>query len=122
MIGYITLGTDDMPRAAAFYDRLLGALGATRTMESGRFIFWGTRPEATALGIIAPFDGEPACVSNGGMVALYADSPAKVDEIYRLALELGATDDGPAGPRGPNFYAGYFRDPDGHKLNVFSMT
>jgi predicted lactoylglutathione lyase len=55
------------------------------------------------------------------MVALMVDSKAKVDEVYKKALELGAKDEGPAGPRGDGFYAGYFRDPDGNKLNAFYM-
>ncbi len=121
MIGYVTLGTNDMPRAAAFYDRLLGALGAKRFMEGERFIAWAVRPDLPALGVIAPFDGKPACVGNGVMVALAVDSREKVDQMYALALELGATDEGPAGPRGGNFYAGYCRDLDGNKLNFFCM-
>lgn len=55
------------------------------------------------------------------MVALAVDSPEKVDRLYKKALELGATCEGPAGPRGEGFYAGYFRDPDGNKLNAFCM-
>ena len=56
------------------------------------------------------------------MVALVVDSNDKVDRIYAKALELGATDEGPAGPRGDTFYAGYFRDLDGNKLNVFCFN
>jgi predicted lactoylglutathione lyase len=74
------------------------------------------------LGVIKPYDGKPATVGNGVMVALAVDSTDKVDTVYRKAIELGATDEGPSGPRGDNFYAGYFRDLDGNKLNVFCMT
>ncbi|HYN39521.1 MAG TPA: VOC family protein, partial [Rhodospirillales bacterium] len=53
-------------------------------------------------------------------VALVVDSNDKVDEVYRKAIALGAQDEGPPGPRGlPGFYAAYFRDLDGHKLNCF---
>jgi predicted lactoylglutathione lyase len=55
------------------------------------------------------------------MVALMVDSKAKVDALHRKALQLGAKDEGPAGPRGEGFYAGYFRDLDGNKLNFFCM-
>ena len=56
------------------------------------------------------------------MAAFQADSKEQVDKVYKLAVEeLGATCEGPAGPRGDTFYAGYFRDPDGNKLNVFTM-
>lgn len=122
MIGYVTLGTADMQRAAAFYDSLLALLGARRYMEGDRFIAWAVNPTQPALGIILPYDGKPASVGNGVMVALVVDSAAKVDALHRKALELGGTDEGAPGPRGGNFYAGYFRDLDGHKLNCFAMV
>jgi catechol 2,3-dioxygenase-like lactoylglutathione lyase family enzyme len=121
MIGYVTLGTNDLPRAARFYDALLGSLGAKRLMDFGGFIAWGTGPNSPMLSLTQPFDKKPATVGNGVMVALHVDSKAKVDAVYKQALELGAKDEGPAGPRGDGFYAGYFRDLDGNKLNVFFM-
>jgi len=121
MIGYITLGTRDIERAAGFYDALLAELGARRFMESQRFVAWSAGQHQCALGVITPYDGQPATVGNGSMVALVVDSPEKVDRVYARALELGASDEGPAGPRGDGFYAGYFRDLDGNKLNVFCM-
>lgn len=122
MIGYVTLGTNDIERAAKFYDALLAEFGAKRIMETDRFIVWGTGPNATSLSVIKPFDGQPATVGNGVMVALYVDSQAKVQTIYDKALALGATDEGAPGPRGDGgFYAGYFRDLDGNKLNAFFM-
>jgi catechol 2,3-dioxygenase-like lactoylglutathione lyase family enzyme len=122
MIGYVTLGTNNFARAAAFYDALLGELGAKRFMEYDTFIAWAVSPTQPALSIIKPYDGQPATVGNGVMVALAVDAKEKVDRIYRKAIELGAKDEGPAGPRSDNFYAGYFRDLDGNKLNVFCMT
>jgi catechol 2,3-dioxygenase-like lactoylglutathione lyase family enzyme len=119
MIGYATLGTNDLPRAAAFYDALLAALGAKRLWEIERGIAWGTRMDAPSLGLLKPYDGQPATPGNGTMIALAARSTEQVDEVYRKAMELGARDEGPAGPRGKGFYAGYFRDPDGNKLCVF---
>jgi catechol 2,3-dioxygenase-like lactoylglutathione lyase family enzyme len=121
MIGYATLGTNDLQRAARFYDALLGTIGAKRLMDYGSFIAWGTGPGSPMLAITVPFDKQPATVGNGVMVALHVDGKAKVDAVYKKALELGARDEGPAGPRGDGFYAGYFRDLDGNKLNVFYM-
>jgi len=121
MIGYVTLGTNDLARATAFYDALLGEIGIKRLMDLGRGVAWGTAMDKPALGILTPFDGRPATVGNGVMVALVVDSREKVDRVYRKALELGGKDEGPAGPRGDGFYAGYFRDLDGNKLNVFCM-
>ena len=119
MIGYVTLGTNDMARAAGFYDALLAEVGAKRFMEYDTFIAWGVSPTQPSLGVIKPYDGNAASVGNGTMVALVVDSAEKVDRIYKKAIELGAKDEGPAGPRGDTFYAGYFRDLDGNKLNVF---
>ena len=121
MIGYVTLGTNDLPRAAAFYDALLGEIGAKRFMEGERFIAWAVSPTQPSLGVIKPYDGKAATVGNGTMVALLVDSKEKVDRLHAKALSLGGTDEGPAGPRGDGFYAGYFRDLDGNKLNVFCM-
>ncbi|MFN7570681.1 MAG: VOC family protein [Betaproteobacteria bacterium] len=121
MIGYVTLGTNDLPRATAFYDALLAEFGAKRLWESERGIAWGRDWKQPSLGVMKPYDGTPATVGNGVMVALVADTRATVDRVYAKALALGATDEGPAGPRGEGFYAGYFRDPDGNKLNVFFM-
>jgi predicted lactoylglutathione lyase len=121
MVGYVTLGTNDVQRAARFYDELLGLLGAKRLMEFGEFILWGTSLESGCLAITPPHDKNRASVGNGVMVALSASSKAQVDAIYQKALELGGEDEGAAGPRGDGFYAGYFRDLDGNKLNAFFM-
>ena len=122
MIGYTTFGTNDIKRAGSFYDALLGQLGAKRTMEMGdRFIAWGTAPDRPMVSVIIPFDGKPATVGNGVMVALLASSKEQVNAIHKKALELGGKDEGAPGPRGPGFYAGYFRDLDGNKLNAFFM-
>ncbi len=121
MIGYVTLGTNDIERASAFYDQLLAELGAKRILQTETFIAWATSPPGPALSVTKPFDGNAATVGNGVMVALAMDSSDKVDTLYRKAIELGATDEGAPGPRGDNFYAGYFRDPDGNKLNAFFM-
>ena len=121
MIGYVTLGTNDLARSARFYDALLAELGAKRAMETETFIAWASAPGTPMVSVTKPFDGKPATVGNGVMVALAASSKAQVDAIHRKALELGGKDEGAPGPRGGGFYAGYFRDLDGNKLNAFSM-
>jgi len=121
MIGYTTLGTNDIARAARFYDALLAELGAKRAMEMDSFIAWAAAPGGPMLAVIKPYDKKPATVGNGVMVALAASSKALVDKIHRKALELGGKDEGAPGPRGDGFYAGYFRDLDGNKLNAFFM-
>ena len=121
MIGYTTVGTNDLKRAAGFYDALLAELGAKRAMEMETFIAWATAPNTPMVAIIKPFDKQPATVGNGVMVALLASSKEQVDKIHAKALALGGKDEGAPGPRGPGFYAGYFRDLDGNKLNAFFL-
>ena len=122
MIGYVTLGTNDFDRAAAFYDALLAELGGKRMLEDERFIAWSNGGPGGALSIIKPYDEKPATCGNGTMVALAARDTDMVDKVYAKAMELGAADEGAPGPRGDGgFYAGYFRDLDGNKLNVFTM-
>ncbi|MBW2290453.1 MAG: VOC family protein [Deltaproteobacteria bacterium] len=121
MVGYVTLGTNDLPRATRFYDVLLESLGAKRLMELESFILWGTSFDDASLAITKPFDGNASTVGNGVMVALQAQSKDAVDALHKQALELGAQDEGAPGPRGDGFYAGYFRDLDGNKLNAFFL-
>ena len=121
MIGYITLGSNDLQKAVAFYDSLLAEVGATRFMEEETFVAWSVAPDQPGLSVCKPWDGNAATVGNGTMVALMVDSHDKVDAVYAKALELGGTDEGPPGLRMEGFYAGYFRDLDGNKLNVFCM-
>jgi predicted lactoylglutathione lyase len=120
MIAYTTLGTNDLPRASAFYDKLLADLGAKRLMDFDRIILWGNSPKAPMLSLCKPYDGKAATVGNGVMVSLAVDSRAKVDAVYKKAIEMGAKDEGAPGERGPGFYLAYFRDLDGNKLALFT--
>ena len=121
MIGYVTLGTSDLQRAAKFYDAIAAELGTPRMMEFETFIAWGKPDGGAGIGLTQPYDGNPASVGNGVMVALQAADQAQVQRLYDIALANGGTDEGAPGPRGDGFYAGYFRDPDGNKLNAFVM-
>jgi len=121
MIGYTSVGTNNLKRSAAFYDELLGMLGATRVMEMDDFIVWGIRKSAPMFSIHIPENGKPASVGNGVMIALSADTSDIVDALHKKALELGGQDEGLPGPRGEGFYTGYFRDLDGNKLNAHTM-
>ncbi len=121
MIGYVTLGTNDLAKATAFYDDLLGLLGAKQFMADDRFVAWTSAPGAPGISVALPFDRQPATVGNGVMVAMVVDSREKVDQLHAHALSLGATDEGEPGERMQGFYAGYFRDLDGNKLNCFCM-
>lgn len=120
MIGYVTLGSNDMQKAAAFYDDLLAEIGAKRFMDSDTFIAWSTGRGSPAVCLVKPYDGQAATVGNGVMIALAVDSTEKVDAMHAKAMALGAKDEGAPGPRGEGgFYGGYFRDLDGNKLLAF---
>jgi catechol 2,3-dioxygenase-like lactoylglutathione lyase family enzyme len=118
MIGYVTLGTNDLKRAVTFYETVLAPLNVKRMFESERSVAWGTEGGA-GLSVCKPFDGKPATAGNGTMAAIAVDKPATVDALYRKALELGGRDEGPPGERFKGFYAAYFRDLDGNKLSCF---
>jgi len=121
MIGYVTLGTNDLSRAAKFYDAIAAELGSGRMMEFERFIAWGRPGGGAGIGVGRPWDGNAASVGNGVMVALEAKDEDQVKRLYDIALASGGTCEGPPGPRGEGFYAAYFRDLDGNKLNAFVM-
>jgi catechol 2,3-dioxygenase-like lactoylglutathione lyase family enzyme len=129
MIGYVTLGTDDLDRSRAFYDALLGELGAKRIMEfgeeAGGFTLWGVSWDKPGIAVTRPYNREPASAGNGNMTALVVDSRAKVDALHAKALSLSGTDEGAPGLRGDEgpqaFYGAYFRDPDGNKFCVFRV-
>lgn len=126
MIGYVTLGTDDLDRSRAFYDALFGEIGASRLMEmDSGFTLYGVAWGQPAVAVTRPHDGEPARAGNGNMVSLVMDSREKVDRLHARALELGGSDEGPPGVRGEEgdraFYGAYFRDPDGNKLCAFRV-
>jgi predicted lactoylglutathione lyase len=121
MIGYVTLGTSDLARGARFYDAIAAEMGASRIMEFDSIIAWAGPGDKPCIGLTKPFDGKPCSVGNGVMVALEAADRVQVDKLYEIALANGGSDEGAPGPRGGGFYAGYFRDPDGNKLNAFLM-
>ena len=130
MFGYVTLGSDNMPRARAFYDELLGStIGAKRIMEfgddMGGFTMWGSGFDKPGLAVTNPYNQQPAVAGNGNMAAIAAGSRANVDKLHAKALELGGTCEGPPGVRGEEgpdaFYGAYFRDLDGNKLAAFCI-
>ena len=121
MIGYVTLGTNNLDKAVTFYDQLLSSIGAGRYIETELFVAWTKKTGNPGFTITKPFNGARASVGNGTMIAFTMESPEQVDAFYQKALELGATDDGRPGPRGEMswFYAAYFRDLDGNKINAY---
>ncbi len=121
MLGYATIGVNDMDRAVGFYDALLGELGAKQIFGMDRIKFYGTGPDAAMLAICIPYDEQTPHRGNGNMIAIPGGSRDGVGKLYAKALELGATDEGEPGERNPAFYGAYVRDLDGNKLCFFEM-
>ena len=125
MIGYTTVGTNEFEKACEFYDKVFAVLGAKRTMDFGEFIVWGHGPNKPSFSVCKPFDKKEATAGNGVMIALSAKDKETVNKVYAAAIDAGASCEGEPGYRGDpssGFYAGYFRDLDGNKLNAFCMS
>ncbi|MBL4838682.1 MAG: VOC family protein [Kordiimonadaceae bacterium] len=134
MIGYTTVGTNDISAAAKFYDAVAAVLGGVRVMEfnekgepvteGGAFIMWGNGEGKPGFAVTKPFNGEAATVGNGNMIGLSAGNRATVDKLYDAAITAGGSCEGKPGIRGDDssgFYAAYFRDLDGNKLAAYYM-
>jgi catechol 2,3-dioxygenase-like lactoylglutathione lyase family enzyme len=121
MLGYTTIGVNDMDRAVAFYDALLAEIGAKQLFGMDRIKFYGTGTDSAMLAICIPYNEEPQSPGNGNMIAIPGGSREGVDKLYHKAIELGATDEGPPGERLPVFYGAYVRDLDGNKLCFMDM-
>jgi len=120
MIGYTTIGTNDLAKALSFYDTFLSELGGKRMMElpNGQLYAFSQGP---LFGVTKPYDGHAQVRGNGNMIALRCASKEKVELLHAKALSLGGSDEGAPGDRGGGFYGAYFRDLDGNKLCVFTM-
>ncbi|RIV75760.1 VOC family protein [Pelagerythrobacter aerophilus] len=128
MIGYVTLGTNDLQSSAGFYDAIAKEMGVGRMMDFDTFIAWGAWDGGAGIALTKPYDGKAASVGNGTMVALQAKDSEQVRRLHEIALANGGSDEGAPGPRGEpdaqgnTFYAAYFRDREGNKLNAFCMV
>lgn len=122
MIGYTTIGTNDLEKSTAFYDALLELVGGKQIMDGGRIVFYGNDQGGAMLALCTPFDKADPAPGNGVMIAIPGGSPEGADALYKKAIELGATDEGEPGQRIPIFYGGYVRDLDGNKITFYHMT
>jgi len=117
---HVTVGTNDLTKARAFYDSVLGALGYKRLNDLGdNGSIWGqSDPE---FFVLKPANGQPATVANGGTISFVAPSRAAVAAFHKAALAAGGKDEGAVGPRSwhPQAYAAYVRDLDGNKLATY---
>ena len=126
MFSHITIGSNDLARAGAFYDAVLLPLGLRRrsvTPDGGPPALCWVQAHAALprFYVYSPYDHKPATVGNGSMVAFLASSREQVDQAYSAGLLAGGSDEGPPGEReryGRGYYGAYLRDPDGNKLHI----
>jgi catechol 2,3-dioxygenase-like lactoylglutathione lyase family enzyme len=119
VIGYATIGTNDLEKAKGFYDKIMEPLGGKRTFGFERMQFYGGQGQSM-LAVCKPYDGGPATVGNGSMFGIQAATKDAVDKAHAAALAAGGKCEGPPGQRMDGFYGAYFRDLDGNKLCVFN--
>ena len=120
MIGYATIGSNDLEKAKSFYDAVLQPLGGQRAFASERMQGYAGKAGAM-LAVCTPYDGNAAAPGNGNTVALASPSNELVDQVYGLAIANEAADEGAPGARSDSFYGAYFRDLDGNKVCIFKM-
>jgi catechol 2,3-dioxygenase-like lactoylglutathione lyase family enzyme len=129
MIDYATVGTNDFAASSAFFDAVLATLGHRRTHDYSEqgWLAYGRNGQANevTLWLCKPYDGQPATVGNGTMIAFSAQTRAQVDAFHAAALAHGGRCEGPPGIReqyGPDMYLAYVRDPMGNKFSVVCRT
>jgi catechol 2,3-dioxygenase-like lactoylglutathione lyase family enzyme len=119
---HVTVGTNDLAKARAFYDAVLAPLGYKRLTDLGdNGSIWGqSEPE---FFVLKPANGQPATYANGGTISFVAPNRAAVAAFHRAALAAGGKDEGAVGPRSwhPHAYGAYCRDLDGNKLATYCL-
>jgi catechol 2,3-dioxygenase-like lactoylglutathione lyase family enzyme len=120
-LGHGTVGSNDLAKAKAFYDALLGSAGVVPMFEhpSGGRVYG--KQGTIFFVVLGPHDGRPASVGNGSMHGFRFDTREEVNAFHAKALALGGSDEGAPGERAPKFYMSYFRDLDGNKLCAFNL-
>ncbi len=118
MISYATVGSNQLEKSIPFYTELLALQGVSKMFDHPRGGAMFAKNGKLVLGVLTPFDRNPATIGNGSMISFDMPSREAVDEFHAKALALGAKDEGAPGERGPGFYMAYFRDLDGNKFCV----
>ena len=119
IMSHVSIGTNKLTEALAFYDAVMATIGAKRMLEFPEAVAYGR--EYPEFWVHPPHDGGMANVGNGTHFGFFAASKEEVDAFYKTALEHGGTDDGAPGGRplyGEAYYGCFVRDLDGHKIEA----
>jgi catechol 2,3-dioxygenase-like lactoylglutathione lyase family enzyme len=123
MLAYVMVGTNNVKRAAKFYDAALAPLGLVRTGGDNHSLGYGPKnaPNKSMFFVTKPYNKKPATLGNGTMISLTAKSRRAVEAFHAAALASGGTDEGKPGPRPKDAsnYCAYARDPDGNKICAY---
>ena len=118
MFSHIMIGTNNLEKAKAFYDKVLGTLGVPPAMVDGQRIFYMT--PTGVFSVSKPINGEPATTANGGTIGFACSSSQQADAWHSAGVANGGTtcEDPPGVRQGGmgQLYLAYLRDPDGNKL------
>lgn len=123
MLNHVMIGSNDIERSKAFYNAVLGVLGAgepfVNVAASGHTRLFYIHDGST-FSISEPINGEPASVANGSTIGFKCNSLEQVKQLHDVAVANGGTSvEDPPGPRAGSMGVMnlcYFLDPDGHKI------
>ena len=123
MIHHVSVGTNDIERARAFYEPLMSHIGFRLLKSSDKAVHFGSSDIMFSLE--TPINGLPATPGNGVHIAFQAPDRQTVRRFYETAIANGATDEGAPGLRenyNANYYCAFVRDPDGNKIEAVTFT
>lgn len=123
MLHHVSVGTNDVARARAFYGPLMALLGYRSLRDHPHSLDYGVTD--VVFSVETPVDGAPASAGNGIHICFVAADRSAVDGFHRLALELGGSDAGPPGVRpqyDDHYYGAFVRDPDGNKIEAVTFS
>jgi len=123
MIHHVSVGTNDIRRAKAFYDPLMSLIGFRLLKQSGTSLHYGSSD--IAFSVEAPVDNRPATAGNGVHIAFQAPDRETVRRFYKSAVANGGANEGVPGIRekyNANYYGAFVRDPDGNKIEAVTYT
>jgi catechol 2,3-dioxygenase-like lactoylglutathione lyase family enzyme len=121
MFSHVTIGSNDIAKAKAFYDGVTAPLGLVRQAEYPDGVGYSRAGGRPQLWIVRPLDKKAASVGNGTTIGLEAENRSAVDAAYAAAIKAGGKDEGAPGIRmhyHPNYYGAYVRDLDGNKVCI----
>ncbi|HUI07795.1 MAG TPA: VOC family protein [Verrucomicrobiae bacterium] len=119
LFDHIDLRVKDVARAKKFYVPVLNALGFTVDQKITDWVSYEAPRKDGRPAEFFGFTHDPDHTPNGTRIAFWAETRAEVDRIAGVARKAGAKNiEGPEVYEEPDYYAVFFEDPEGNKLEV----